>query len=225
VKEYGWPELKKGNTREALICKNTISKILYEHFLEKSVNQNEEAIYSLSEEEEEIHIEEEGVADIDSKARNCPKHNPEDLCPQDCPSRKNTARKRDSDHEEGPKPKKLREERVSKRELRKKLESETILKNIVEDEASEEVSSAHKRITAPKKATSRGRRWIRFACEKHRREHARCPDNCSMRKKSYVEEEESIDDEATPDDMESESQSVCLHNTCEEEVIIDESSL
>jgi len=33
-----------------------------------------------------------------------------------------------------------------------------------------------------------GRRWVKFACEKHRREHARCPDTCAMRKNNNIED-------------------------------------
>jgi len=30
---------------------------------------------------------------------------------------------------------------------------------------------------------SKGRRWVRFACERHRKEHAKCPENCANRVK------------------------------------------
>lgn len=32
----------------------------------------------------------------------------------------------------------------------------------------------------------KGRRWMRFACEKHRREHTKCSENCPMRKITYT---------------------------------------
>jgi hypothetical protein len=32
----------------------------------------------------------------------------------------------------------------------------------------------------------KGRRWLRFACEKHRREHTKCSDNCPHRKVTYT---------------------------------------
>jgi len=45
----------------------------------------------------------------------------------------------------------------------------------------------------PKYNNSSGRRWVRFACEKHRREHSRCPDNCPMRRK-YSESDVTVED-------------------------------
>jgi len=47
--------------------------------------------------------------------------------------------------------------------------------------------------TVAKKSNARGRRWVRFACEKHRKEHSRCPDNCPMRKGSYDGMDEEIE--------------------------------
>ncbi len=32
----------------------------------------------------------------------------------------------------------------------------------------------------------KGRRWLRFACEKHRREHTKCSENCPHRKITYT---------------------------------------
>jgi len=234
VKEYGWPELKKGNTREALICKNTITKILYEHFVEKSIDEKGEAVFCLGDEEDEnVDVEEEGHTDVDPKSSSCSKHRTEEGCTEDSFSTR-IARKHNSDQADELR----RPERKPKREIRKKLaEIDSAVwqlsssSNSVEDEASEEgshqtptVPKKEKKISLPSSLASRGRRWVRFACEKHRREHARCPDNCPMRKKSYVEEE-IVDDENTPDDMETESLDLKDTIHAEEEVIVDESSL
>lgn len=34
--------------------------------------------------------------------------------------------------------------------------------------------------------SSKGRRWVRFACERHRKEHAKCPENCPNRMKQEM---------------------------------------
>eukprot|EP01119_Soliformovum_irregulare_P008160 TRINITY_DN2110_c0_g1_i1.p1 TRINITY_DN2110_c0_g1~~TRINITY_DN2110_c0_g1_i1.p1 ORF type:complete len:210 (+),score=40.63 TRINITY_DN2110_c0_g1_i1:197-826(+) len=46
--------------------------------------------------------------------------------------------------------------------------------------------SLKKKVASPP-PVEKGRRWIRFACEKHRKEHARCPDNCVFRKEEDIE--------------------------------------
>jgi len=252
MKDYGWPELKKGNTREALICKNTISKILCENFVEKSQNEKGESIFSMTEDEEEaVDIDEDGIPDEESKARSCSKHTPEEKCISDCPFRKNSqtiARKRDMEVEPTRESLRLREEKKPKREVRRRTLSseenpdnleETWWPNGTEDESSplegsEATTVVRKKpnnITKKSLSSSspsslaqhnngRGRRWVRFACEKHRREHARCPDNCPMRKKSYVE------DDLADDDMEVESQELKgSPKGTEEEVILDEFAL
>jgi len=50
-------------------------------------------------------------------------------------------------------------------------------------------------IPSSKIGRKRGRRWIRFACERHRREHAKCPDNCPMRKDEFTAEIRTESDE------------------------------
>jgi len=246
VKEYGWPELKKGNTREALICKNTISRILYEHFVEKLINPKGESVFSLSEDEDEtVDIEEDGIPDEESKSRSCSKHTSEEKCSSDCPFRRNGSNQtRKRDLEVVNRENRNREDRKPKREIRRRTSltseespEEPWWPNGTEDESSPLEGSSDQTVrkrgpnttTTTKKAPSsslaqhnnngRGRRWVRFACEKHRREHARCPDNCPMRKKSYVE------DDLVDDDMDVESPELKGSPKSPEEVILDDCAL
>jgi hypothetical protein len=158
LKENGWPELKKGNSREANSTKNFISKLLREQFVEQTHNERGEPVYSLTESVEEPEAEQDS---LDSR---------------------------------------FDEAEISPPVHRKKG-----------------ASNSSRKATA--KDSGRGRRWVRFACEKHRKEHARCPDNCAMRKKSY-----NNDDNTSRDDMEEDTSEVDDSKSQDGEIIIDELS-
>jgi len=236
LKQYGWPELKKGNTREALICKNTIGKILLDQLEEKTVNESH-CSSSLDQSSEGAEIEDE---EVDERLVACSKHIQEDTCSRDCPFRSTnvvshkTRDELEEDFRNLRADTKARDNRKAKREM---YRTPSLLSDETPEEAWWETTDdfqeiqnvVQKKLTgAPKKASGsstttnnttkengKGRRWVRFACEKHRREHARCPDNCPLRKKSYV------DDEANDDEMEIESQS---KERSVEDVIVDEST-
>jgi hypothetical protein len=216
LKEFGWPELKKGNTREALICKNTIAKLLYEQFVELSQNEKGEAIFAFNSDGEYMQVavdmgeEEIGeFGDEEAKIRgghNSIRHRTNDYLPESAFIAKANELNRH-----------FRNQEIRRRETRRRTSSSfegSIEGSWREDDLMEEpfdgnqrdlafsptnrkrqnAAGAGAKFSASKEGKGRGRRWVRFACEKHRREHARCPDNCVMRKKSY------IDDSSIPED-------------------------
>lgn len=49
--------------------------------------------------------------------------------------------------------------------------------------------------SVPREKKGKGRRFMRFACDKHRREHVKCPENCPLRKQNREDaQSESSDD-------------------------------
>jgi hypothetical protein len=240
VKENGWPELKKGNSRETISARNTITKILCDHFVEKTQNEKGESIYTLTEAafEHGSNVDEDIIgSELIAPAWSCTKHQLGD-CNANCSYRRkgvSTRRREIHDLQDG----------LGVRESKTKRETRHNTPLIAEDPAEEvepeeiqndisEATRDNSPATPPKirkkvnsgatkkaaKESGRGRRWVRFACEKHRREHARCPDNCIMRKKSYVNDDNTIDedmDEDSADFDDSKSQG-------EDEIIVDESS-
>jgi len=160
----------------------------------------------------------------------CSRHHPGECDDQCCFRYKYSARK---SRKEDRKPKRETSQRkIAVAEDAADVASQQELSDINDDQLKEgpvsspvsrrKLSNGSVRKTSPgaRDSNSRGRRWVRFACEKHRREHARCPDNCPMRKKSYVAEEP---DDAIDDDMDVEALQEAK-SLGEEEVIIDEGS-
>lgn len=102
-----------------------------------------------------------------------------------------------------------REERTSKREQSRLTFAQTIggagsSRNLginssegseVESPATVSRRGAAASPSTPRERKGKGRRFMRFACDKHRREHVKCPENCPLRKQHREDaQSESSDD-------------------------------
>lgn len=164
IKKFGWSELTSGNLREELLCKTLVGRTMEndKEFTSLLVNDGGEKVFTIRESETMQNGER-------SFCGNHPRG-----CPEDCPL-------------------KVDEIGINGRRIRESRRRAVL----VTDETSEDwwSGSEDSFVKSPKskktnrKKTEKGRRWVRFACEKHRREHARCPDNCPLRKESYSDEE------------------------------------
>jgi len=206
LKEQGF--LKITNIRAVIFYKNLISDALGNYFLERSHTERGDVIYEADPEDEEESYMEDGRNEEDSvlpdrmdtdKSANCTKHRYSVIkCSVDCPFRPHNVvlqKQKEKEAVERDREKRARAERKARREQSKPDDwindtplddDKKLRKTKPKQPANQEEQTRHFNTN---NNNSSGRRWIRFACEKHRREHSRCPDNCPMRKKSFYEPE------------------------------------
>jgi len=77
------------------------------------------------------------------------------------------------------------EEVISRLSKKQKTQSEEELNELLDTQC--RVSSTSVTVaTSASDIANKSKRWIRFACEDHRKKHVKCPENCANRKAEFV---------------------------------------
>jgi len=167
IKKNAWKELKQASIRDILNCKKVFQKFLDEYFENKTLENNGEPIYFskefLSEDSKDVILSKQGDFEPqtprkESKKSKARSSYPEPLSPSSDIS--------DLSPISSPSPLTPEFSGSEGAELDMGLNDDD------DDSASDR--------------RKKGRRWLRFACEKHRREHTKCGENCPSRRISYT---------------------------------------
>lgn len=169
IRKNGWKELRNGTPREILLCKKNFLKYLENTFQLKGVDTNGEHIYFSQEFNTELSSENEKLAKkIMQKRRGRPAAL-ETLSPS--PS---------SDFTQSP------INSAPGSPVSSLVNSMEPAFPFIGDEYYEDEEPGSPNYYENEKARKKGRRWLRFACEKHRKEHTKCGENCPSRRITYT---------------------------------------
>jgi len=172
IRKNGWKELRNGNPREILVCKKNFVKNLENTFQLKGVDANGEHIYFSKELSPELsENESKGLKKV-QKRRGRPANVELPLSPTS------------SDFVQSP------SNSAPGSPIGSLNNSEVPIFTVIGDEfqslQEDDMQEPGSPNSALEKARKKGRRWLRFACEKHRKEHTKCGENCPSRRITYT---------------------------------------
>jgi len=169
IRKNGWKELRNGTPREILLCKKNFLKNLENTFQLKGVDANGEHIYFSKELSPEL-SESETKGKKVQKRRGRPANVELPLSPTS------------SDFVQSP------SNSAPGSPIGSLNNSEAPAFPVVGDELQMNQDDDFAEPGSPnsEKLRKKGRRWLRFACEKHRKEHTKCGENCPSRRITYT---------------------------------------